>query len=345
MAVQKPFIDIDRFDPDDKKLSLSSWLENIQLCAELTEWPLRTIVRLVKTRALGTAGRRLDALQDDYASIQLLVADVRKLLSKSRDPRLGFQQLVRSGQRPGENLQDLADRVRKAVKDMNDGTMNEPTAINIFTSALNQGNTRMHVSMNEKDTLQQTMEEAIRFERRQEWAFANSSDPVVNVGTRNKDLNTSVEPMEIDAMTRNNFQRSNNFPPRRPFTQPRNDQQQSSSRSGDMECYYCMKSGHMSTECATRAAHMEMLRRFDQRLAQRSNRGIGRGGFRGRGRGRGLRPPGRVQELELSEADRQLREFATLLDQDELPAETFEDDHEEVAEDFVEEADNPEDFQ
>ena len=106
-----------------------------------------------------------------------------------------------------------------------------------------------------------------------------------------------------------------------------------------------MKSGHMSTECATRAAHMEMLRRFDQRLAQRSNRGIGRGGFRGRGRGRGLRPPGRVQELESSEADRQLREFATLLDQDELPAETFEDDHEEVAEDFVEEADNPEDFQ
>ena len=161
-----------------------------------------------------------------------------------RDPKLGFQQLVRAGQKKDEKLQDLADRVRQAVKDMNNGVMSEAAAVSIFTSALQNGDTLMHVSMNEKETLQDTLEEALRFERRQEWAFAEEKEKTasMNFSSRQHELNSSIEPMEIDALNHQGFQRGRG----RPFD-GRNfsGQQQIRSTSAsnvpreDQTCYYC----------------------------------------------------------------------------------------------------------
>ena len=342
------FIDIDRFNGEDKDVSLEGWLNNIQLCAEVSGWPIKTIVRLVRARAIGTAGRRLHALQEDYASMPLLIQDIKKILSIQRDPKLGFQQLVRAGQKKDEKLQDLADRVRRAVKDMNNGVMSEATAVSIFTSALQDGNTRMHVSMNEKETLQETLDEALRFQRRQEWAFAEEKEKSasLNFSSRQQELNSSIEPMEIDALNRQGFQRGRG----RPFD-GRNfsGQQQLGGTSAskapreDQTCYYCDKKGHLSMDCATRARHMDMLKRFQDKMQRRKFTSRFSGSSRGRGRGRGARATGRVQEMELSESDRQLKELADLLEQHEEDDEMFDDVEADEGEEP--ETENLEDFQ
>ena len=320
-------VDIKEYSGDDKTYPLSNWLQNIKVAHRMNKWNIDETRDYVLMRAVGKAGRKLQALPP-VDTIDTLLQAINAVLKDETAMSTAIQDAMKNGQRKNETLQSLGDRVRAMMVTWGGEPFNERLAIEFFMGMLACKQTRFNIACNKKQlaTLAAAVTHAEDYQANLRAMFGNDSQAQAKMATTSTAanfsapalqhaINTSTEDMDISAMNR--FQ---------------GDQRMSQQHQ---VCFYCDKPGHIGIHCALLAKHKRLIANYENRIRATAARGrgsfrAGRGGttrFSARGRGGGQSRPyqrsaasrgmPRLQEMEeIIEKMREMEEEGVFDDTD-----------------------------